>query len=98
MGPVVMGRKLVVDKKASTCMQHGLQFTNVHINSGDDPCIWCRNLVSFGPAYLQFTRLNYVQQVSISTRVSNNCIQQDAALLGTVAIITTQCLKKTTLM
>jgi len=47
---------------------YSAQWHSKRINNGDDPnCTSCRNLVGFRFVTLEFTRLNCVQQASIST-------------------------------
>jgi len=49
--------------------QNGLDDCNAdgHINNGDDPCTSDKSLVNICPVTPEFTRLNCVQQASIST-------------------------------
>jgi len=64
------------------------------LNIGDDFSTTGRNLVSFGPVTLEFTRLVCVQQSSISTLASFVTICYEAALLVQAGLATRLALRR----
>jgi len=57
-----------------------------HVNSADDLSTYDDNLLSFCPVIPEFTRLNCIQQASISTQVSLTAFVRGVTLLGTAVI------------
>jgi len=68
----------------AVAFQNGLKDHNKEVErlNGDDPRTSGRNLASFRLVTSEFTRLDCVQQSSISTRVCFSTIRKGATLLG----------------